>query len=295
MQFSVLSKKERQIVDLVVRGLLDKEICRELEISANTLRTYWSRIRTKLGNHTRSRLSAEYVAAGLLFPVDPDLIRTRSPDRQLASSEWYKDMRADMTFAGDHINQALGLEPGVPHPSAAYGNVLHPGDVEEVMRVYLNAVSNRLSSFAVTHRCAKGHLVTSHYTFAEIEYDGNEPVVVRGHTVMINSSVLLSHVRVGLWSQTHPQGALNVDNECRKLLGLEGLAKIEPEDLLQRVFPSDRPQLLSFFDHLFGRSEGRHRAAVRLMEGVHPGMHVQFHAHLEEDSTRAVGSIVAIV
>jgi len=57
----LLSSRESQILGLAASGLLDKEIGPELGVSQNTLRTYWKRIRAKLGDGTRSALAGTYI------------------------------------------------------------------------------------------------------------------------------------------------------------------------------------------------------------------------------------------
>ena len=49
-RFQALSPRERKVIGLAAAGMLDKQISPELDISLNTLRTYWTRIREKVGN-----------------------------------------------------------------------------------------------------------------------------------------------------------------------------------------------------------------------------------------------------
>lgn len=56
-----LSQRERQIMLLAAKGLTDAAIAQKLEISAATVGTYWGRIRTKLGHHSRTELVANYM------------------------------------------------------------------------------------------------------------------------------------------------------------------------------------------------------------------------------------------
>lgn len=46
---------------LAAKGLTDAGIAQKLEISAATVGTYWGRIRTKLGHHSRTELVANYM------------------------------------------------------------------------------------------------------------------------------------------------------------------------------------------------------------------------------------------
>lgn len=53
-----LSERQRQMVDLAGHGLTDKEIARQLSLSEGTLRTYWDRLRTRMGAQSRTEVLA---------------------------------------------------------------------------------------------------------------------------------------------------------------------------------------------------------------------------------------------
>ncbi|HEY1609417.1 MAG TPA: helix-turn-helix transcriptional regulator [Paraburkholderia sp.] len=55
--FACLTRREREVVELVVEGLLDKEIAQRLGISYTTVRTHVDRSFQKLGVSNRSRLA----------------------------------------------------------------------------------------------------------------------------------------------------------------------------------------------------------------------------------------------
>ena len=54
-----LSRRERQVVELAARGLTDTAIAHELGISEATVTTYWERVRSKYGQHSRTELVFE--------------------------------------------------------------------------------------------------------------------------------------------------------------------------------------------------------------------------------------------
>ena len=56
-----LSKREKELLAAAAAGFLDKHTALRLGVSDDTIRTYWRRIRSKLGNLTRSALVAHYV------------------------------------------------------------------------------------------------------------------------------------------------------------------------------------------------------------------------------------------
>lgn len=57
-ELSLLSVRERSILDLAILGFKDKAIADKLGISKGTVGTYWTRIRRKLGPVTRAQLAA---------------------------------------------------------------------------------------------------------------------------------------------------------------------------------------------------------------------------------------------
>jgi len=76
-----LSQREEQVLALATAGLLDKQIAAELGITLNTLRTYWSRIRAKIGDVPRSALSA-------LFAEH----RASQAERVILDASWHIDL-----------------------------------------------------------------------------------------------------------------------------------------------------------------------------------------------------------
>ncbi|MFQ3587431.1 MAG: helix-turn-helix transcriptional regulator [Fimbriimonadaceae bacterium] len=53
-----LSSRERQILSFAATGLTDKEIARKLDISVSTVRSYWLRLRQKIGGDNRTEVVA---------------------------------------------------------------------------------------------------------------------------------------------------------------------------------------------------------------------------------------------
>jgi DNA-binding NarL/FixJ family response regulator len=65
-----LTKREQQIMGLLLRGLTQAEIARELVISSNTVATHIQRILLKLGVHNRAQAVAKVARAGWLQRED---------------------------------------------------------------------------------------------------------------------------------------------------------------------------------------------------------------------------------
>lgn len=65
-----LSKRELDIVQLAANGLSDKEIAHGLGINMCTVRTYWERLRKRLGTTNRTQSVAVAISMGW---IDVDL------------------------------------------------------------------------------------------------------------------------------------------------------------------------------------------------------------------------------
>jgi PAS domain S-box-containing protein len=58
LQLEMLSKREREILDLAIEGNTDQQIGNKLEITPSTVNSYWVRIRGKLGHLSRTELAS---------------------------------------------------------------------------------------------------------------------------------------------------------------------------------------------------------------------------------------------
>lgn len=76
-----LSDRERQIVRLGAKGLTDKEIADRLAVSITTVRTYWIRLRRKLGASNRAQAIAHALQ-------EPDTCHLRDAAIRLSDTGW---------------------------------------------------------------------------------------------------------------------------------------------------------------------------------------------------------------
>lgn len=67
-----LTPREREVTELVVRGATDREIARDLHISANTVSEHLMTIRRKLGAANRVSIATLYYGASPYYVPAPD-------------------------------------------------------------------------------------------------------------------------------------------------------------------------------------------------------------------------------
>ena len=61
-----LSRREREVLDLLAQGFAQREVGERLGLSIKTVETYRARLREKLGINSRSDLVRYAIEAGLL-------------------------------------------------------------------------------------------------------------------------------------------------------------------------------------------------------------------------------------
>jgi DNA-binding NarL/FixJ family response regulator len=71
-----LSPKQAQVVELVLRGLCDKEIARAMGIGEPTVRTYFDRISARTRTHGRMELAMKVLAVSHEVAADLSVIKT---------------------------------------------------------------------------------------------------------------------------------------------------------------------------------------------------------------------------
>lgn len=78
-----LSERERQLLTLAAKGLTDAEIGKHLEISETTVKSYWGRVRTKLGPRNRTELVALSLGEERRHEIEHLTERVRDLERRL--------------------------------------------------------------------------------------------------------------------------------------------------------------------------------------------------------------------
>lgn len=116
-----LSRQEERVLALARQGLGDKQIAQELGLSPDTVRTYWQRIRVKVGAGTRAEIVAtlsDQNTAAALHAVETEknvllqeILLRKSVEKALRASEqqWRQLAEAmpQMVFVYDAASQGI--------------------------------------------------------------------------------------------------------------------------------------------------------------------------------------------
>ncbi|HLK15236.1 MAG TPA: PAS domain-containing protein [Fimbriimonadaceae bacterium] len=139
--FRALSRREEQVLSLAAAGFLDKQIGPELGVSLNTLRTYWTRIRSKVGDGTRSALAVAYVEQ-LTKESEPE------PD----GPDWEVDLKR---WVWRKLNDRLRVLPvpvGTELSMDEIFAMFHPEDEQGMRAMVAQLSSNSYTQFSYSAR-----------------------------------------------------------------------------------------------------------------------------------------------
>lgn len=162
-----LSRQEEKVLSLARQGLGDKQIAVELGLSTDTVRTYWQRIRQKVGAATRAEIVAtlgEKQTAKALEAVESEknvllqeILRRKAVERalRLSEQEWrlLADSMPQMVFVARpdsyiyHYNARFYEYTGLTPESAigtGWEEIVHPEDIAAVKEATKVSLENSL-------------------------------------------------------------------------------------------------------------------------------------------------------
>lgn len=247
-----LSTREREVLALASGGYLDKQIAAVLGITANTLRTYWTRIRSKLGEASRSALVALYVSE-------------QKPDglRPIEGASWHVDVaRNVLVFYGDRALFPRGEIP-LDEAIARY----HPDDRDRVRGLLRATIERDLPPFTFAARVltTRGVETASAYVEAVRDEAGRATRVVGRHVPLLDLS--RSSAAVGTYRRDLRTGEIDVDDGYRAIFRL---APDEPdlmEAIYNRLCPEFRETMRGLVAGMIAHGERTCLLTVRLCDG----------------------------
>lgn len=257
--FHTLSPRERQVLSMATAGLADKQIGRELGVSVSTLRTYWDRIREKLGEGSRTAQVSAFVASE---------IRRLSPGTVLEPfSGLVIDLQSGNVEASDDLSREHGFEPGSVHSLREYLDLLHPDDRAPLFEVIDDISSAKTRVAHIVCRCMalNQERVVSYMFHGKLDEAGS---VVRicgyrtDHRDVRSSS--FGRIRVGYFERWMDQDEVVVDPVFRQIFGVTEGFPLMRSAIIERLHPDDRHYFVEGARFLNEHPNERLEAEVRI-------------------------------
>lgn len=226
-----LSGREREVLSLAATGRIDKEICAELGISPNTLRTYWARIRAKLGEVPRSALAVA---------LSQDLGSRSGQSQQRV--DWEVDL-VKMTLTSYGTGSASDEDEGVAVPFDDAIATVHPDDADRFRRFLLLLDTNDLQNFSYTLRVAEGDSFTRTTSFVRVIRNSSGRAVKLLGTkapLLDFQTPQQDRVEVGYWSRDLVTNKFSADDSYCALYGIDPNDPDMRQKAIQRFHPDDR-------------------------------------------------------
>ncbi len=205
-----LSPREEQVLALASTGLLDKQIAVQMHVSLNTLRTYWTRIRAKVGEVPRSALAVSYV-------------ERRSNNGAIEGASWHIDLV-------EGIMHYYGERDILPQGSITVEEMLnrfHPEDAPRVRSLLLAVEEQDVPAFSFVSRMITDQGIELASAYVEVIRDesGRAIRLVGRHVPIMNlTSSLSGNVFVGSYERDLVTNDLVVDD------GFCGIYRVQRDD-----------------------------------------------------------------
>ncbi len=257
---SRLSPREAEVLSLASKGLLDKEIARELGLSLNTLRTYWNRIRMKAGESSRTGLATAWVSEELRSQA-----QTESVPLDLDDSWWEFDAVNELVRASKTLSERVGLTGLEWHPFEEYNRLVHPDDLKNKLELVKQVAELHLPYVSFVERYLLPEGMIHCHTFGEIFFEDGKFVLGKGHQVVMQSLEQQPRLRLGRWI-CHPDSELiELDGDCNELFQLDCQQIWKLDDIRSRVALRDLDEFNKLFEPNTGQASNVQSRVFRVV------------------------------
>jgi DNA-binding CsgD family transcriptional regulator len=287
---SGLSEREAQIMDLAALGLLDKEIVSRLGVSLNTVKTYWSRIRAKLGQSTRAGLIAEYVRARTGLDQTSETFELHW-ELDLETQIWRR--RADLP-----LYKEVNLPPELPFEEVL--SHFHPDDLPRLRELLASVVVTDTTFFIYGARVVTATGIVDTSSFIKVVRDDRGRAIrLLGHRCPIQdvSRPQIQDVKVGHWRRDVDTLEFTADESFLELFGLEAREPDLREAVFARFPPEEQALTRTFVDNAVAQGKTADRATHRLKDRIGGYRWLTTELRIEYDpsgkAVRALGTCVA--
>lgn len=224
-----LSPRERQVLSLASAGLLDKQIANELGITLNTLRTYWARIRSKVGEVPRSALAALFAER-----------RVTAANGGMFGASWHIDFdRKIFSYYGD-CDFPMG-----EMPVEELLDYIHPEDGKRLRTLLASVQGQHVPSFMFVVRYVTDHGLELASAYVEVERDesGRATRIVGRAAPLINLTSPKITASVGSYERDLTTNRIKADE------GFFTIYRVDPKEanLFDRIVARNCPEYRTAF------------------------------------------------
>lgn len=285
-----LSDREASVLSLAAKGLTDRAIAARLGISTNTLRTYWARIRGKLGEGSRVALAAALI--GQQKPSEVPLVGCEPASWEIDLLTW------TYQCYDPHLLQFFNIEVGEIISLESILSRYHPEDAKQLRALLHYAKAGYVTSFAYRARIVteRGLTMASAYA-ALLPNPGGKPHRLCGRRIPILD---VTHspfdaISVGRYRRNFRTGEVWADAECKAIYRIPDDATDIREALLLRYHPDDVAAARTYMEEAIARRTASFTRTFRLVDDEERYHWVTSVVNISYDDDGPVGADVTVM
>ena len=284
-----LSTREEQVLSYAAAGYLDKQIGDTLGVSLNTLRTYWQRIRGKMGDAPRTALAVAYI----------EQVASDSQPSEPAESpfDWEIDLDRDVITRISSRPVRFEAPVGSEQPLESVLAMFHPQDRTKMRALITSIKRGELSAFTYVARTftATGLENSSAYIEVVTNEDGR-PIKALGKRIeMVDvRPPTIGSVEIGYWERDLKTGEFTADAGFHHMFQLKPGPKLR-ENVMKRFHPEEVAKCRTFVADTVAKGKTRARATHRLVFEDESMRWVTTDLRIEYENGKAVKALGAVM
>lgn len=283
-----LSRREGEVLSLAASGYFDKEICVQLGVSPNTLRTYWTRIRAKIGDVPRNALAVAYATERTTYAV----VETSGADWDVDLVSWkYRRLSPRPTIVEVEVGEEVSFDDVI--------SVVHPEDAPNLLRPIEEIRQGDRTELTFDLRVVMPTGIETTSSFVRIDRDETGRAIRLSGTRTQNVDLRATGrplVEVGYWTRDLRTGVFTGDVAFCAIFGIDPDEPNLREAAIARFHPDEHALTRSFVSSAVEAGKHHARATHRLRRPDGSYRWITTDLRIEYDvngAARALGAVMA--